>query len=287
MPAAAGASPCVRTYRSPCSRIRYEFRLHPGRYCGARNCLVLARRVRYTQSVTLTPYADVSAAAWITSSDLPWQQLVAFGPSGFEAYARLRFLPDPTYPGQSESDLDADAPSVHELLRTTLEVLRQHTRAPDDCYFCLWDGWGADIVGNGGAWIPILNTDTRTPPEIYRDAQEPTRSTRPSLRIAPAFPPSVLNGPKVVIPNRAYFLFHGTLSEFGDWGAADTSPDHPRSGMPPAFVWPADHAWCIANDIDSHYAGIGADSTAIDQLLAHPRLDVVPADPRMVPPHYG
>lgn len=207
--------------------------------------------------MTLTPCADVSAAAWITSSDLPWQELIAFGPSGFEAYARLRFLPDPVYPGQPEIEIDDDAPSENELLRATLEVLRQHTRAPNDCYFCLWDGWGSDTDGDDDA------------------------------RAAPAFPPSVLNGPKVVVPNRAYFLFHGALSEFGDWGAAEVSPRRPRSHMPdPAFIWPADHAWCIANDVDPHYAGIGADSTAIDQLLAHPGLDVVTADPHTEQPHY-
>jgi hypothetical protein len=199
----------------------------------------------------------VSAAAWIKSSDLPWQQLITFGPAEFEAYARLRFLPDPVYAGQPEVTADDDAPSEHEQLRAALEVLKQHTRASDDCYFCLWEGWGSDIDGDAGA------------------------------RIAPAFAPSVLNGPKVVVPNRAYFLFRGSLSEFGDWGVAEMSPRRPRSCMPdPAFIWPADHAWCIANDVDPHYAGIGASATAIDELLAHPGLDVVSADPHLEQPHY-
>jgi hypothetical protein len=185
----------------------------------------------------------VSAAGWIMSSELPWHELVVFGPSGFEAYARLRFLPDPVHAGQPETETDDDAPSEHELLRATLDVLRQHTRAPDDCYFCLWDGWGSNSLPRPG-----------------------------------------LNQPKVVVPNRAYFLFRGALSEFDDWGAA--SPGGPRSYLPPAFIWPADHAWCVANDVDPHFAGIGADSAAIDQLLAHPGLDVVAADPSMQPPHY-
>ncbi len=207
--------------------------------------------------MTLTPCDNTSAAAWITSSDLPWQRLIEFGPAGFEAYARLRFLPDPVDAGQPEVEAEPDVPSEHERLRAALEVLRQHTRASDDCYFCLWDGWGTDIEGD------------EAPP------------------IAPAFPPSVLNGPKVVIPGRAYFLFRGKLSEFGDWGAAEMWPGQPRLDMPdPAFIWPADYAWCIAKDVDPHYAGIGASSTAIDQLLAHPNLDVVSADPTTEQPHY-
>jgi hypothetical protein len=63
--------------------------------------------------------------------------------------------------------------------------------------------------------------------------------------------PSVLHGPKVVVPNRAYFLFLESMSDFGDWARL-----------------------------------IGADVSAIDQLLADPRLDVVPADPRQDQPSY-
>jgi hypothetical protein len=35
----------------------------------------------------------VILADWIVNSDRPWQQLVGFGPAGFDSYARLRFLP--------------------------------------------------------------------------------------------------------------------------------------------------------------------------------------------------
>jgi hypothetical protein len=119
----------------------------------------------------------------------------------------------------------------------------------EDCYFCLWDGWGSQV--------------------------------------APAFPPSMLRGPKVVVPHRAYVLFRGSVTDLGDWGAADRWPGLPRRDLPdPAFIWPADHAWCVANDVDPHWAGIGADGSAIDELLAHPRLDVVAADPRDKQPSY-
>jgi hypothetical protein len=197
--------------------------------------------------MTLRPCSSPSAAAWITSSDLAWHRLVGLGPSGFDAYARLRFLPDPLYNGQPEITLDnPEAPSEHELLHTTLEVLRQHTTTTDEVYFCLWDGWGSD-----------------------------------------AFPPSVLNGVRVVVPNRAYFMLRGTLSDFGTWHAPETPATQPGFDLPdPAFIWPGDHAWCIANDVDPHYAGIGATSRAVQQLLAHPELDIVSTDPGKEPPYY-
>jgi hypothetical protein len=223
--------------------------------------------------MSLTPCPDLSAAGWLTAGGSSSDQLIDFGPAGFPAYARLRFLPDPAYDGQSENDVagDDDAPSESAQLSTVLETLARHTSTPDECYFCLWDGWGSDIYGGDGA--RIVDWETRT--------------VRPGPLIAPAFPSTVLSGPKLVIPNRAYFLFRGAVSEFGDWAAAELWPGQPRPGMPnPAFIWPADHAWCVADDVDPHWAGIGADIRAIDQLLTDPRLDVVRADPRANQPRY-
>lgn len=220
--------------------------------------------------VALIPTADLSAADWIMASDRPWEQLVCFGPAGFPVYARLRFLPDPAYGGQRENDVGFEAPDETAQLRVALETLTRHTRTPDDCYFCLWDGWG-DIEGGDGA----------------RTLHHQTGTVSKGPLIAPAFPPSVLSGPKVEVPNRAFFLFQGSVSDVGEWGAADAWPGQPRPDMPaPAFIWPADQAWCVANDVDPHWAGIGANVSAIDQLVADPRLDVVLADPGQEQPYY-
>jgi hypothetical protein len=53
--------------------------------------------------------ADLSPADWIVASDLPWPRLVTFGPAGFAAYARVRFIPDPIRDGQQENEADLDA----------------------------------------------------------------------------------------------------------------------------------------------------------------------------------
>jgi hypothetical protein len=193
--------------------------------------------------VSLTPCSDLSAADWITGSDLPWQQLVTFGPRKFRTYARLRFLPDPTSAELREPSLGSDAPDEYDLLGIALEVLGEHTRSPGAVYFCVWDGW----------------------------------ETTPALRDAP----------KVEVPARSYFMFRGALADFGTWRGPDMAPIRPGNHAPlPAFIWPSDHAWCIANDVDPHYAGIGCSPEAIAQLLAHPALDVVPADPSEQQPHY-
>ncbi len=218
----------------------------------------------------LTACSDLSAADWITGTDLPWDQLVGFGPSGFTAYARLRFLPDPAYDGQGENDVDFDeAVSETAKLSAALQVLSRHTGTPDAYYFCLWDGWGWDDDSAGSALV---------------DSESGTLETHDAARpgVAPSSRSSVQREPKVVIPNRAYFLF--LVSEVGD---GDLSPGRLWPDMPdPAFIWPADHAWCLANDVDPHWAGIGAKASAIDALVADPHLDVVPADPRLRQPSY-
>ncbi len=104
---------------------------------------------RHHPRVALVPCSDLSAAAWLLTGDQPWHQLVGFGPAIFPAHARLRFLPDPAYDGQSEYDVDVDelleetALTETARLRAVLSTLARHTGTPEDCYFCLWDGWGA------------------------------------------------------------------------------------------------------------------------------------------------
>jgi hypothetical protein len=193
--------------------------------------------------VTLQYCNDPSAADWIVQADIPWTRLVEFGPPAFPAYARLRFIPDPTKPGQAEGDVNIadDHPSDMQQIERALDHLRRFTATPEDCYFCVWEGYS----------------------DVY-------------------FPPSVLNGPLVTIPHRRYFLLHGSLTDLGSW-------DETLGGAgyhPPAFAWPADHSWCLASDVDPHWAGIGAEQAAIDALLNAPELDVVPARPTEPQPTY-
>lgn len=87
--------------------------------------------------------SDLSPADWIVTSDVPWNRLVTIGPSGFAAYARVRFIPDPVREGQRESEADLDAtPDEVDQWRALLGLLATGTADPVDCYFGLWDGWG-------------------------------------------------------------------------------------------------------------------------------------------------
>jgi hypothetical protein len=227
--------------------------------------------------VTLTFCPDVAAADWIAHCDVPWQRLVEFGPAGFEAYARLRFLPDPVRPGQSENDA-ARGDWRDQQLPILFEVLATQTTTPADCYFCVWDGFdqAGVVIDDGDAYV-----DAGTDPALF----DP--DARPGWRPAPIASTSSPYVSQVVVPHRAYWLFRGPVADLRSWDAAEGWPRSSRlGGAQPAFVWPADHAWCLAWDVDPHWAGLGGTSALITRLVDDPRLDVVPADPTQEQPHY-
>lgn len=203
--------------------------------------------------MSLVICSDLSPADWIVTSDIPWDRLVTFGPAGFAGYARVRFIPDPTYEGQRENEADLNAsPGETAQWRMLLDLLAAETSRPDDCYFALWEGWG--FPESARRW-PTFG--------VPHDHQ---------------------------IPARSYFLFHGPLSAAEIWGTPAEPGIWGRSefsgGGTPAFVWPADHTWCVAADIDPHWAGIGATAPSIKRLIADRHLDAVQADPDDTQPAY-
>lgn len=62
-------------------------------------------------------------------------------------------------------------------------------------------------------------------------------------------------GPRMHIPNRDYHLYVGTLSDLKAWEQPLTHETPALLHDPPAFVWPADRAWCLASDVDLRIRG--------------------------------
>jgi hypothetical protein len=228
--------------------------------------------------VTLTVCHDLTPADWIAHSSLPWDRLVTFGPVGFDAYARLRFLPDPVRPGQNENE--ADRGWRGDPFPALLDVLAAHTAAPDDWWFCVWEGFldtGGNPDDDGARYL-----DDEDAVATVGDPH-----ARPGVAPQPVDPSPRLP-PKVVVPHRAYWLFRGFPADLGAWDTAEGWPrEHSLDCPEPAFLWPADRAWCVACDVDPHWAGIGGSAALVASLTDDPRLDVVPADPTEGPPAYG
>ncbi|WP_072803134.1 hypothetical protein [Rhodococcoides yunnanense] len=185
-----------------------------------------------------------TAASWMIEQGLPWQRLAGRGPLGYQKYARVRFIPDPSQPGQRINDVSFEQQELreNEQIGVVLDILSRYTRTPDDCYFCMWAGWGSIAVDSP---------------------------------------------PNFAFPNRDYWMLHGTLADYGDWNS-DNPARWPYGDAPdPAFIWPADRAWCVTNDVDPHFATIGAESAAIEEIVTDQRIDAVLDNPEHEPPHWA
>lgn len=73
----------------------------------------------------------------------------------------------------------------------------------------------------------------------------------------------------------------GSLVDFRTWTASGTVHH-----FPPAFVWPADRSWCVAYDVDSHFAGVAGTVVAVERVVAESKHPVVRDDRRIVPAFY-
>jgi hypothetical protein len=84
----------------------------------------------------LSPSDEGAAADWLTASLWPWPnrdrhvEVGSLVPEGFSAYLAIR------HRSGHEDDLSLQEASV---LAT---VLAEFTARPDDCWFCVWDGYG-------------------------------------------------------------------------------------------------------------------------------------------------
>jgi hypothetical protein len=99
--------------------------------------------------VQLRHASGAEPAAWIC--DLTFLEATTFGPPGFEAYGRLRFLPDPTRPGQGENHVELPDGHLSDLdqARKAFAHLALHTTTAQRCYFCVWDGYAYERLPTG------------------------------------------------------------------------------------------------------------------------------------------
>ncbi len=212
---------------------------------------------------------DVSHADWFARSNEDWRQLCSIGPSGFAAYARIMHPTEPPHDAQELPNVEGDL-SDH-LLMALGGLLAEHTSTPGDCFFGLWDGFGDLYDVAHFLSLPL------------RPVSRP-RWRRSRRRPIAAFAKAVPEGPKVRIPARDYLLFRGPLTQAGEWAAKDNPwPDHPlwprrRRINSPNLIWPADHAWFVATEIDLPWTGVGGSVELVRDLLASTELDVVRAE---------
>lgn len=101
---------------------------------------------------------SASEADWLVASRIPADRLITLGPEGFAAYARLRFIPDPTSPAQAESDVELDRDHLSDIdqAHRVLASLSAFTTTPEKCFFAAWTGGAEERSTSAGGGVFAL-----------------------------------------------------------------------------------------------------------------------------------
>jgi hypothetical protein len=153
-------------------------------------------------------------------------------------------------------------PGNLELSRLTrlCAVLRQHTKTPQSCCFCLWNGYG---------WLD----DRQNSSIVFARADEPIAA--PAETRADTLPPAIRDAvgrdARVRLPYRDYLLLEGPLEAATEIGWTLAGERFiPQS---PNLFWPSDHAWCMASEIDLFCTLVAGSNELAEDLLAEPSLE--------------
>jgi hypothetical protein len=148
-------------------------------------------------------------------------------------------------------------PQLEELC----ELLVWHTTDASRCIMGLWVGWG--WVEGSCSFMTM----------IRRGADHVWVESSPG----PAFSVDDLHKARLRLPGRDYVLLAGPLS-----GATRIRATYcPRLVMSqsPNLLWPTDHAWFVASEIDFDSTLVGGSADLIQSILAAPELDAWPVSP--------
>jgi hypothetical protein len=148
---------------------------------------------------------------------------------------------------------------AHSALAVLCDRLAEDAGGELDCYFCLWDGYGGlDEYG----WLeatapPRSKVEDRDRHILTTDEIDRSRS-------------------RLRLPGRDYVVLAGPLHGALRIGSFSLEIFWPQS---PNIFWPANHAWCVASEIDFDSTLVGGSARLIDGILNTPELDAWPVGP--------
>jgi hypothetical protein len=188
------------------------------------------------------------ASTWRDHTDVRWAEVAASTGKVIHPLVQFHAIAEP----------GSDAPRTGTLSNRQVRALsrlgEKHTSTAEACWFCLWDGYG--YLAPGG----IIEARA-----YFAEGSKPRLSRLPFSFQKKPKKRSVTA--KKVTPNnaRSYLLFTGTVADAVGW----------EDG--PNIWWPEDRAWCVASEIDHPYSYVGGSGELIEELLADPELEALPA----------
>jgi len=213
-----------------------------------------------------THMGPLAQSARLLGREDPWGYEAVTSPSGW------------TYEPPGPGDL-TNLPAV-------VRVLADHTTTSASVA-AIWEGWGGLVSSQGRSMMAFATSGGRIGGAFARVAwtaragYQRVRSHF-AYREAPGtgvLPAGVATGPKLEMPGRAYFLARLDLADLcaDDWAERVIWTDPPFVRTP-SLLWPDDHAWCLATEIDFDTTLIGGTRDLAAALLAAPGLEALEID---------
>lgn len=160
------------------------------------------------------------------------------------------------------------------LLAALTSHLATATTSPHDVVAGIWAGWGMPQA------VVVYTTGRMTRRERRRLERE--QEERIAATIAPAYRDAVAAGPHLELPGREYVLLETDLAELADpaWGrTAGIGWQDGDPGPMPQLLWPEDHAWVVASEIDWDSTIVAGSRALVDAVLADDRFEAVEVGP--------
>jgi hypothetical protein len=194
-----------------------------------------------------------------------WSEVATASGKVMHPHAEFERLVRPSDPGDHrESDEPTRGQLLPDLVLALSEVFARHTRTPERCWFCIWEGgW----VSGPRAINVVIGATARERVEARRQWEAAWQRS---------FPDEALSQPRVRLPGRDYILLEEPLDSVGEIGELTNWQGSLQFELhSPNLWWPDDRAWCVATDIDLDSTYVGGSAALARDLLGDERFEAL------------
>lgn len=213
---------------------------------------------------------DPEASREVDGEVVGWAAVAqAFGKQ-MHALAQFDRLPGPATPRVGPLDAQGLRYSQPEcgnfdsaVLVKAAHHLCQHTSSPDRGVSAIWEGWGGLSDSAGQVTLSLAG-----------EPIEPPAATGPGTGI---LPPDIVNGEKLELPDRSYYLFSAGPSFYTDPRWVEQAPwnGSAQFAQSPNILWPADQAWVLVSEIDFDSTVVAGSLELISALARDPGIEAL------------
>ncbi len=168
------------------------------------------------------------------------------------------------YDDPAEGCIDATSLTVASA------VLARHTTTPGAGIAAIWEGWGGLTSSSGVAYL--------SSEPVFRLPHVGWRAPKPGSGLLSS---EVAAGPRFDLhgnTGRSYILFEAGAQNLADASWPDRAPwvDETRWAQSPSILWPDDHAWVLATEIDFDSTLVAGSTALIRELVHTPGIEALP-----------